>query len=68
MIAVGEKSGALALMLEKISEFNEEEFNNQVDTLSKTIEPIVMGALGVIVAIVVLTLYLPIFQMTSSIH
>lgn len=68
MIAVGEKSGALALMLEKISEFNEEEFNTQVDTLSKTIEPIVMGALGIIVAIVVLTLYLPIFQMTNAIH
>ncbi len=68
MIAVGEKSGALSLMLEKISDFNEQEFNTRVDTLSKTIEPIVMGVLGVIVSIIVITLYLPIFQMTSNMH
>ncbi len=68
MISVGEKSGALALMLDKISEFNEQEFNTKVDTLSKTIEPIVMGGLGAVVAILVIALYLPIFQMTNAIH
>jgi type IV pilus assembly protein PilC len=68
MISVGEKSGALAIMLEKISEFNEQEFNTKVDTLSKTIEPIVMGGLGAIVALLVVALYLPIFQMSNAIH
>jgi type IV pilus assembly protein PilC len=68
MISVCEKSGALALMLDKISEFNEQEFNNKVDTLSKTIEPIVMGGLGAVVALLVIALYLPIFQMTNAIH
>ena len=68
MISVGEKSGALAIMLEKISEFHEADFNTSVDKLSKTIEPIVMGGLGVIISIIVVTLYLPIFQMSSAIH
>lgn len=68
MISVGEKSGALAIMLEKISEFHEADFNNAVDKLSATIEPIVMGGLGVVIAVIVVTLYLPIFQMSSAIH
>ncbi len=68
MISVGEKSGALAVMLEKISEFHEADFNASVDKLSKTIEPIVMGGLGVVISIIVVTLYLPIFQMSSAIH
>jgi len=68
MISVGEKSGALAIMLEKISEFHEADFNTAVDKLSKTIEPIVMGGLGVVISIIIVTLYLPIFQMSSAIH
>lgn len=68
MITVGEKSGALAIMLEKISEFHEADFNTSVDKLSKTIEPIVMGGLGVIISIIVVTLYLPIFQMSNAIQ
>ena len=68
MIAVGEKSGALAIMLEKISEFHEADFNASVDKLSKTIEPIVMGGLGVVISIIVVTLYLPIFQMSTAIR
>ncbi|MEA3287330.1 MAG: type II secretion system F family protein [Candidatus Marinimicrobia bacterium] len=68
MIGVGEKSGAMAIMLEKISEFHEADFNTAVDKLSKTIEPIVMGGLGVVVSIIIVTLYLPIFQMSSAIH
>ena len=68
MITVGEKSGALAIMLEKISEFHEADFNTAVDKLSKTIEPIIMGGLGVVISIIVVTLYLPIFQMSSAIH
>jgi type IV pilus assembly protein PilC len=68
MITVGEKSGALAIMLEKISEFHEADFNTAVDKLSKTIEPIIMGGLGVVISIIIVTLYLPICQMSSAIH
>jgi type IV pilus assembly protein PilC len=68
MINVGERSGALALMLGKIAEFNNRDFNARIDQLSKTMEPVIMGGLGVIICIIVLALYLPIFQMTSAIH
>lgn len=68
MVGVGEKSGALALMLEKIAEFNDRDLNSKVEGLSSTMEPMLMGGLGLVVCIIVVTLYLPIFQMTGAIH
>ncbi|MCH8069216.1 MAG: type II secretion system F family protein [Candidatus Marinimicrobia bacterium] len=68
MIAVGEKSGSLALMLEKIAEFSDQDFSAKVDRISETIEPIMMAGLGVVICIIVLALYLPIFQMSGAIN
>ncbi|MCF7798008.1 MAG: type II secretion system F family protein [Candidatus Marinimicrobia bacterium] len=68
MIAIGEQSGSLAPMLSKVAQFNDEEFSTKVDKLSSMLEPIMMGGLGVVAAILVLGLYLPIFQMSSNIH
>lgn len=68
MIAVGEDSGALELMLGKISEFYDRQFNTSIDSLTAVIEPILMIGLGVLALVVVLALYLPIFQMTGAIH
>jgi len=68
MIAIGEQSGALAIMLAKVAQFNNEDFSVRVDRLSSLLEPIMMGGLGVVAAILVLGLYLPIFQMSGSIH
>ncbi len=68
MITVGEKSGTMSMMLEKIAEFNDEDFTSVVDRLSQVLEPMMMGGLGVIILIIVLALYLPIFQMSGAIH
>lgn len=68
MISIGEQSGSLAIMLAKVAQFNNEEFSVRVDKLSSLLEPIMMGGLGVVAAILVLGLYLPIFQMSGSIH
>lgn len=68
MIAIGEQSGSLAAMLSKVAQFNDEEFSTKVDKLSSMLEPIMMGGLGVVAAILVLGLYLPIFQMSGNIH
>jgi len=68
MITVGEKSGALELMLEKVAEFSNDDFNTKVDGISETIEPLMMGGLGIVVCVIVLALYLPIFQMSGTIH
>ncbi|MDH5360239.1 MAG: type II secretion system F family protein [Gammaproteobacteria bacterium] len=68
MIAIGEESGSLDNMLGKIAEFYEEEVNNTVDTLSTLMEPIIMLILGVVVGGLVLSMYLPIFDMGSAMH
>lgn len=66
MVKVGERSGSLSLMLEKIEEFSDRDFTAKVERLSKTLEPVMMAVLGVVVCVVVLALYLPIFHMTSG--
>ncbi|MBC8479188.1 MAG: type II secretion system F family protein [FCB group bacterium] len=68
MISIGEKSGALVTMLEKVSEFNDQEFNSIVDKMASILEPVIMAGLGVVATILVLGLYLPIFQMSSVVH
>jgi len=68
MIAIGEKSGSLNLMLDKVAEFNDQEFSTKVENLSNVLEPAIMGFLGVVATILVLGLYLPIFQMSGAIH
>jgi type IV pilus assembly protein PilC len=65
MIAIGEASGALAAMLNKVADHYEEEVNYTVDNLSSLLEPVIMLVLGVIVGGFVIAMYLPIFKMGS---
>ncbi len=65
MIAVGEASGSLSDMLNKVAEYYEDEVDNIVDNLSSLLEPIIMLFLGVIVGTFVVAMYLPIFKMGS---
>jgi len=67
MISIGEKSGALVVMLEKVAEFNDQEFNTIVDKMSTILEPVMLAGLGVIATVLVLGLYLPIFHMSGVI-
>nr|WP_199047024.1 type II secretion system F family protein [Dyella sp. ASV24] len=67
MTAIGEESGALDHMLFKVAEFYEEEVNNAVDTLSTLLEPLIMVILGVLVGGMVISLYLPIFKLASTV-
>lgn len=66
MIAVGESTGALDTMLNKIADFYEEEVDAAVDTLTALIEPMLMVFLGVVVGGLVIALYLPIFQIAGA--
>ncbi len=63
MIAIGEESGALDSMSEKVAEFYEGEVDNLVDNLSALMEPIIMAVLGVLVGGLVIAMYLPIFKL-----
>ncbi|PKM29606.1 MAG: type II secretion system protein F [Gammaproteobacteria bacterium HGW-Gammaproteobacteria-12] len=63
MTAIGEESGALDEMLDKVASFYEEEVDNMVDGLTSLMEPIIMAVLGVLVGGLIIAMYLPIFQL-----
>ncbi|RZU47439.1 type IV pilus assembly protein PilC [Fluviicoccus keumensis] len=65
MVAIGEESGALDSMLEKVATYFENEVDNAVDGLTSMMEPLIMAILGVLVGGLVIAMYLPIFQMGS---
>jgi type IV pilus assembly protein PilC len=67
MIAIGEETGALDVMLGKVSEFYDSEVNAGVDSLTSTLEPLLMMFLGVTVGLIVIALYLPIFRVITMI-
>jgi len=67
MISVGEKTGNLDTMLEKISDFYDEEVNAAVDSLTSVIEPIVIVVLGVVIGGVLIAMYMPMFDMIGQI-
>jgi len=63
MVAIGEESGSVDSMLEKVADFYEEEVDNAVDSLSSLIEPMLMAFLGIVVGGLVVAMYLPIFKL-----
>jgi len=67
MISVGESTGALDSMLSKIADFYEEEVDVAVGNLTSLLEPFLMIFLGVVIGGVVISMYLPIFQMASAV-
>lgn len=67
MIAVGESTGALDAMLEKIADFYDEEVDQAVDNLTQLIEPFMLVFLGVTIGGLVISMYLPIFKMAGAI-
>jgi type IV pilus assembly protein PilC len=67
MVAIGEESGALDTMLDKVATYFEEEVDNLVDNLTTMMEPIIMSVLGVLVGGLIISMYLPIFQMGQAV-
>ena len=67
MIAVGETTGALDAMLQKIADFYEDEVDNAVANLTALMEPMVILFLGVVIGGLVISMYLPIFKLGSVI-
>jgi type IV pilus assembly protein PilC len=67
MIAVGESTGAIDAMMEKIADFYEEEVDQAVENLTALIEPFMLVFLGVTIGGLVVSMYLPIFQMAGAV-
>jgi type IV pilus assembly protein PilC len=65
MVSVGEETGSLDSMLSKVADFYEDEVNASVKSLTSILEPIMMIGVGGIVGLVVISMYLPIFNLMN---
>ncbi len=68
MVSVGEESGQLELMLEKIADFYDAEVDAKVKALTSLIEPVMIMFVGGIVGFIVIAMYLPIFSLYDNIR
>ncbi|MDE0915478.1 MAG: type II secretion system F family protein [Planctomycetota bacterium] len=66
MIAIGERTGALEALLEKIAEFYDAQVKAQVKALTSLIEPILISVMGLVVGTVVLSIFIPILDMAGK--
>ena len=67
MIAVGESTGAMDAMLQKIADFYEDEVDTAVAALTSLLEPVMMVVLGVLLGGLIIAMYLPIFELAGNI-
>jgi type IV pilus assembly protein PilC len=68
MIGIGEQTGTLDQMLQKIADFYEEEVDVAVGALTKAIEPAMMAFLGVVVGGLLIAMYLPVFELAGNVN
>jgi type IV pilus assembly protein PilC len=66
MVAIGEESGALDKMLEKVADFYESEVEDTVSRLSSVMEPVIVGILGVMIGFIVISVMLPLFDVITN--
>ena len=66
MIGIGERTGALEILLDKIAEFYEEQVNATVKQLTSLIEPLMIAVMGLLVGTIVLAVFLPIFELQKQ--
>lgn len=68
MVAVGEETGQMDKMLEKVADFFESEVEDKLNNFSKLIEPLLIVFLAVIIGTIVVSIMLPMFEISSAIH
>jgi type IV pilus assembly protein PilC len=68
MVEVGEQTGALQEMLNSLSDFYDEEIETEVSRYITLVEPLVLVVMGVVIAVVVLALYMPLFELSSVVN
>jgi len=68
MLRTGEKGGNLAQMMESIAAFHDEELARWVDWFMKLFEPLLMALIGVVIGLIVVLMYLPIFDLAGSLQ
>lgn len=68
MLRVGEKSGDMAEMMERIAVFHDEELARWIDWFTKLFEPLLMAVIGIVIGVIVVLMYLPIFELAGSLQ
>ena len=68
MIAVGEDSGSLETMLEKIADFYDDEVQSTAESLTALIEPLMIGVIGAVIGGMIVALYMPVFSIFEQIN
>ncbi len=68
MMKIGEESGELQKMLDKIADFYEDEVDAAISSLTSLIEPAMMIFVGAVVGVIVISMYLPMFRMYQLVH
>jgi general secretion pathway protein F len=68
MLRVGERTGRMGEMMERIATFHDDEVARWVDLFTRLFEPLLMAAIGIVIGIIVVLMYLPIFELAGSIQ
>ena len=68
MLAVGEKSGNMGEMLEQIAAFHDEEMARWVDWFTRLFEPVLMALIGLAIGVIVILMYMPIFELAGNLQ
>jgi general secretion pathway protein F len=68
MLRVGERSGQMGEMMERTADFMDEELVRWIDWFTKLFEPLLMAFIGIVIGLIVVLMYMPIFELASSIQ
>jgi general secretion pathway protein F len=68
MLAVGEQGGNIGEMLEQIAAFHDEELARWVDWFTRLFEPILMALIGLVIGVIVILMYMPIFELAGNVQ
>lgn len=66
MLAVGEKSGSMGEMMERIATFHDEEMSRWVEWFTRIFEPLLMAVIGLVIGGIVILMYMPVFELAGS--
>lgn len=68
LLSVGEQSGNMGEMMDRIAIFHDEEISRWVDWFTRLFEPILMGVIGIVIGLIVILMYMPIFEIAGSLQ
>jgi len=68
MLRVGERTGQMGDMMERIADFHEEELSRWVERFTRMFEPLLMAVIGIVIGGIVLLMYFPIFELAGSLR